>query len=92
MVSLRKKRIKGHIYWYAVKMARINGKPKQVWQEYIGTAEKIIELKKRASELSRIKLKSFQYGKTAALLSISDELNFINIVNNHTNARSFRTS
>jgi hypothetical protein len=85
MVSLKKKKIKGHAYWYAVEMARVDGKPKQIWQKYLGTAEKIVELKEKAAELPHIKLKSFQYGKTAALLSISDELNFIDIVNKHTN-------
>ena len=83
MVSLKKKTIKGHIYWYAVEMARVDGKPKQVWQKYLGTAEKIVELKEKTAELSHIKLKSFQYGKTAALLSISNELNFIETVNKH---------
>jgi transposase len=87
MVSLKKKKIKGHSYWYAVEMARVDGKPKQVWQKYLGTAEKIIELKEKSEKLPQIKLKSFQYGKTAALLSISDELNFIDIVNKHTNKK-----
>jgi len=87
VVSLKKKKIKGHTYWYAVEMARVGGKPKQVWQKYLGTAEKIVELKEKAAELPHIKLKSFQYGKTAALLSISDELNFIDIVNKHTNKK-----
>jgi transposase len=87
MVSLKKKIIKGHIYWYAVEMARVGGKPKQVWQKYLGTAEKIVELKEKSKEFSHIKLKSFQYGKSAALLSISDELNFIDIVNKHTNKK-----
>ena len=87
MVSLRKKKIKGHIYWYAVEMVRVDGKPKQVWQKYLGTAKKIVELKERAAELPHIKLTSFQYGKTAALLAISEELNFINIVNQHTNKK-----
>ncbi len=87
MVSLKKKKIRGNTYWYAVKMARVDGKPKQVWQKYIGTAEKIVELKEASKDLLHIKLKSFQYGKTAALLSISDELNFIDIVNKHTNKK-----
>ena len=51
MVSLKKKIIKGHIYWYAVEMARVDGKPKQIWQKYLGTAEKIVELKEKAAEL-----------------------------------------
>jgi transposase len=87
MVSLKKKNIKGHTYWYAVEMARVDGKPKQVWQKYLGTAEKIVELKEKSAELPHIKLKSFQYGKTAALLSISDELNFIETVNKHTDKK-----
>jgi transposase len=87
MVSLKKKNIKGHTYWYAVEMARVDGKPKQVWQKYLGTAEKIVELKEKAAELPHIKLKSFQYGKTAALLSISEELNFIQTVNKHTDKK-----
>ncbi len=87
MVSLKKKIIKGHIYWYAVEMARVDGKPKQIWQKYLGTAEKIVELKEKAAELPYIKLKSFQYGKTAALLSVSEELNFIETVNKHTNKK-----
>lgn len=88
MVSLKKKNIKGRTYWYAVKMARVNGKPKQVWQKYLGTAEKIVELKEKATKLPHIKLKSFQYGKTAALCAISDELNFIEIVNKHTDKKN----
>ena len=87
MVSLKKKKLKGHIYWYAVEMARVDGKPKQIWQKYLGTAEKIVELKEKAAELPHIKLTSFQYGKTAALLLISEELNFIEIVNKHTNKK-----
>jgi len=47
----------------------------------------IEELKEQAAELPYIKLKSFQYGKTAAMLSISDDLNFIEIVNKHTNKK-----
>ncbi|MCL7414984.1 MAG: hypothetical protein M8349_02835 [ANME-2 cluster archaeon] len=65
------------------KDTRSDGTPKQVWQKYLGTAEKIVELKEKAAELPHIKLKSFQYGKTAALLFISDELNFIETVNKH---------
>jgi transposase len=84
---LKKKKLKGHIYWYAVEMARVDGKPKQMWQKYLGTAKKIVELKERAAELPHIKLTSFQYGKTAALLAISEELNFIDIVNRHTNKK-----
>ena len=89
MVFLEKKKLKGNTYWYASKRGLVDGKIKRTWQEYLGTTETIIECVRKSKELSRIKLKSFQYGKTAALLSISDELNFINIVNNHTHIHFF---
>jgi transposase len=88
MPSLKKKIIKGHIYWYAVEMARINGKPKQVWQMYLGTAEKIIEVMKGSEDKPYIRFKSFQFGKIAAMLQISEELKFIEIVNKHTDKKS----
>jgi transposase len=87
MPSLKKKTIKGHIYWYAVEMARINGKPKQVWQMYLGTAEKIIEMMKGSEDKPYARFKSFQFGKIAAMLQISEELKFIEIVNKHTDKK-----
>ncbi|TFH46423.1 MAG: IS1634 family transposase [ANME-2 cluster archaeon] len=87
MVFLEKKKLKGHTYWYASERRLVDGKIKRTWQEYLGTTETIIECMRKSKELPHIKLKSFQYGKTAALLSISDELNFIDIVNKHTNKK-----
>jgi len=87
MVFLEKKKLKGHTYWYASERRLVDGKIKRTWQEYLGTTETIIECIRKSKELPHIKLKSFQYGKTAALLSISDELNFIDIVNKHTNKK-----
>ena len=87
MVFLEKKKLKGHTYWYASERGLVDGKIKRTWQEYLGTTETIIECIRKSKELSHIKLKSFQYGKTAALLSISDELNFIDIVDRHTSKK-----
>jgi len=87
MVFLEKKKLKGHTYWYASERGLVDGKIKRTWQEYLGTTETIIECIRKSKELPHIKIKSFQYGKTAALISISDELNFIDIVNKHTNKK-----
>jgi transposase len=87
MVFLEKKKLKGHTYWYASERSLVDGKIKRTWQEYLGTTETIIECVRKSKELPHIKLTSSQYGKTAALLSISDELNFIDIVNKHTNKK-----
>jgi transposase len=42
MVSLVKKTIRGHPYYYARECQRIDGKPKIVWQKYLGKAEDIV--------------------------------------------------
>ena len=89
MVFLEKKKKKGgHIQWYVSERKMVNGKVKRTWQKYIGTAETILKLKESAESLPYTKLKSFQYGKTAALLSIADELKFVEIVNKHTDKKN----
>ena len=42
MASLVKKRIRGHTYYYARESQRVDGKPKIVWQKYLGRAQDII--------------------------------------------------
>ena len=43
MASLTKKVIRGRAYYYARECKRVNGRPKIVWQKYLGRAEDIIE-------------------------------------------------
>jgi transposase len=43
MASLVKKRIRGRTYYYARESQRVNGKPKIVWQKYLGRAQDIID-------------------------------------------------
>jgi transposase len=88
VVSLKKKSIKGHNYWYAVEMSRVHGKPKQTWQMYLGTVEKIVEAMKGSEGKPYAKIRSFEYGKIAAMLQINEELKFVDIVNKHTDKKS----
>ena len=87
MVFLRKKIIKGKPYWYVVEAARVDGKVKTAFQIYLGSAEKILEMKKQCESMPYIKLKSFEYCKLAALLHVNEELGFIDIVNRHTDKK-----
>ena len=41
MAYILKKRLKGRTYYYLAEAQRINGKPRIVWQKYLGTADKI---------------------------------------------------
>jgi transposase len=83
MVYLEKKRIKGHIYWYVVEKKKINDKVKRVWQQYLGTAEMVAERTSKSKYLLHTRLKSFEYGKTAALLDVNQDLGFVGIVDKH---------
>ena len=42
MVSIVKKLVRGKPYYYARECRRVAGKPKIVWQKYLGKAEDIV--------------------------------------------------
>lgn len=82
---LEKKIVKGITYYQLVRKARMNGKVKRVWSKYLGTPEKMEEVYNCCDNIqSSLTIHSYEYGKTAALLTIAEELNFIEIVNKHT--------
>ena len=74
MASITKKIKKGRPYYYAVQSKRVDGKPRIVWQKYLGTLEAII---KRAEDARPPKPKHtviFEAGGIAALLRITQRL------------------
>jgi len=80
MASIVKKIKKGHAYYYAVQSQRVNGKPRIVWQKYLGTIEAIMG---RADEARPPKPKEvviFEAGGVAALAAIARRLGLAEIV------------
>ncbi len=76
---------KGRVSQYIlVRKKRIDGKVKRVWSKYLGTAKTIEKFYNDCEEHISLKFKSFEYGRTAALMKIAKELNFVEIVNKHT--------
>ena len=68
MVSIVKKSINGNAYYYARKSRRVNGKPRIVWQKYLGRAEDIlhaVECSKPEHAIVR------EFGAVAALYDIA---------------------
>ena len=81
MASITKKIKKGRPYYYAVQSKRINGKPRIVWQKYLGTIEAIVN---RAEESKPPKPKHtviFEAGGIAALLRITQRLRLLKLIN-----------
>lgn len=60
MATLYKKRVGGRVYWVARQCARVNGKPRIVWEKYLGTTDAIIQAvtgappPKTAAQLRRV--------------------------------------
>jgi transposase len=50
MASLATKKIRGHTYYYARECKRVDGKPKIVWQKYLGRADDIVATLSRAAQ------------------------------------------
>ena len=64
------------VYYRLVQSGRVNGKPRIVWQKYLGNAEKIKEFYEGKSTI----LPSKVFGSVAAMLSIAEELNLKEII------------
>ena len=82
--------IKGHVYYYLVESARINGKPRLVKQKYLGTAEQIenavnyMHTGAPKPEFSTV----FDFGAVVALFDVADRLGIRSIIDFHAGKRS----
>ena len=74
------KRKSGAIYYYLRKTERINGKVKVVLNQYLSTADEILENMKRGAAGDDFELLSFQFGTIAAIADVDSELHFMETV------------
>lgn len=80
MASIVKKKKKGNAYYYAVESARVNGKPRIVWQKYLGTIDNIINKVCNRSDKSVREVDIFNAGGVAAMLGIAQKLSLIEMI------------
>ena len=71
---------KGRPYYYAVESARVNGKPRIVWQKYLGTVDGIVERMERTRPERTRKAVLFEAGGAAALLRIAQRLDLMGLI------------
>ena len=76
-----RKTIRGHAYWYAVESKRVNGKPRIVWQRYLGKMEDIIA--RCLDGPGAYDVVVYEFGAIAAVLSIAERLGLEGIVDRH---------
>jgi transposase len=80
MASIIKKVKKGRPYYYAVESARVNGKPRIVWQKYLGTVDAIVARAADARPAEPAEAVIFELGGVAALLGIAQRLNLTELI------------
>jgi len=87
MATLQKRKSRGHNYWSIVESRRVNGKPRPVILEYLGTAESL--LKRLAGGMPK-KVRSYSHGSVAVMLAIAEELKIVETINKHLKFSPFR--
>jgi transposase len=76
------KKVKGRkTYYYAVRSGRVDGKPRIVWQKYLGTLDAILEQFEKNSAPKPIETTLFEAGGVAALMNIASRVNLMDIIN-----------
>lgn len=77
MPSLTKKLIRGRPYYYLRECQRVDGKPKIIWQQYLGSPAELVQ---RLSGAAPQKAVIREFGASAACLKMARELDLTGII------------
>ena len=88
MASITKKMIRGKPYYYARECKRVDGKPKIVWQQYLGRPEDIIHAVTQGPSLTKAVPRPkeaviVEFGALAALYDLAKRLNLSEHIDRH---------
>jgi hypothetical protein len=82
MASIQSRMCRGHKYWYIVESRRVNGKPRPIVIESLGTTANLIA--RLQGEKSQNGFKPYSHGAVATLLVLAKKLDIVSIINKHT--------
>lgn len=86
MASLVKKKIGGKAYYYARECKRVDGRPKIVWQKYLGKAEDIVRCMTDAGAPAPAQPQEAlitEFGAVAALYDLAERLQIAATIDRH---------
>jgi len=88
MASITKKMVRGHAYYYARECKRVGGKPKIVWQKYLGKLEDIVtalDERREGRPIPQAENESLvtEFGAAAALYDLSHRLDLVTLIDRH---------
>ena len=87
-VSMHKKLVRGRPYWYARECQRVQGKPKIVWQKYLGKAEDIAAAMGAPAQIPEPKeILLSDFAAPAALYDLILQLDLIGAIDRHAGKR-----
>ena len=87
MPSLTKKIIRGRPYYYLRECKRVDGKPKIVWQQYLGSpAELVRRLTGDAPQRAVVR----EFGASAACVDLARQLGITDVIDRHVPKRDAR--
>lgn len=89
MASIIRKRKGDNYYYYAVRTQRVNGKPRIVWQKYLGSLDSVVRKCTQDPALVRpCTAVVSNFGLPTALWSLASELRLVEIINSHVGKRN----
>jgi len=80
MATIISKKKKGRTYYYAVQCQRVDGKPRIVWQKYLGTIDAIVARANDATPSRPVSAVLSEAGGVAALLRIAQRIGLVDII------------
>lgn len=80
MATIIHKMKKGRPYYYAVASGRVNGKPRIVWQKYLGTVDAIVARAQGSKPPKPKEAVLFEAGGVAGLLRIAQRLKLMDVI------------
>lgn len=83
MATIIHKMKKGRPYYYAVESARVEGRPRIVWQKYLGTVDAIVARAEGSKPPKPREAVLFEAGGVAGLLRIAQRLGLLDLINRH---------
>lgn len=78
MAYIFKKKVRGKVCWYIGENKKVNGISRRIWQKYIGNSKTIKE--KLTGGNVPLEISVLEFGNVTSLLSIGEELNFVEAV------------
>jgi transposase len=88
MASITKKKVGRHLYYYARECRRVNGRPKIVWQHYLGRLDDIVAAVRRSREGSIVpeplqQALVVEMGATAALYDLCIQIGLLDTIDKY---------